>query len=58
MRFTIEQYRNDPSIRIRLEAAARRHRAQELGRLIARLFAAASRREEKCHAALMVNATK
>ena len=39
MRFTIEDYRNDPGLRAALERAAQRERSREMARLFARLLA-------------------
>lgn len=43
MEITLENYRRDPSLRIALERAARRDRAQRVGALLSRAFAALSR---------------
>ena len=38
MRITIDAYRNNPQLRLALEVAARRARAQGLGRLFANIL--------------------
>ena len=38
MRITVQEYRNDPRLRLAMEIAARRERAQTLGRLFASLL--------------------
>jgi hypothetical protein len=38
MRITAQEYRNDPRLRLSMEIAARRERAQALGRLFSNLL--------------------
>jgi len=41
MRITLEEYRNNPQLRLALEIAARRERTQALGRIFAGLLSRA-----------------
>ena len=41
MRITLQEYRNDPRLRLALELAARRERARTLGRLFSNLLSRA-----------------
>ena len=47
MRITLDEYRNNPQLRLALELAARRERARALGRLFANILS----RSKEGHAA-------